>query len=283
MTTLFDRAWNITVGDVEVSRRIGAEQRGLDVEFTVKKTTKREPNTCVLKIWNLAPDTRKRLTDPKAVTVRVEAGYGKQVSQLYLGEVRALAPGEKEGTDIVTELTSGDGEKATQGKRLAVPVGAKASAGDVLRSIARELGLGLGNVNQMATKLATKGLALYPKGTVIHGNAARALDDYCRSAGLEWSIQDGALQILDRGAALDSRPYILKYDSGLLGSPKLDKDGHVTANVLMVPELRPGLRVQIESLAVNGLFRLIQVDYKGSTFGNDWGMTITGERPKAAK
>jgi hypothetical protein len=281
MSELYDRSWNVTVGDVLVSfRERGKQPEGLACSWTATKTLKREPNTCDLKIWNLSPDTRRRLTAPKKTIVRIEAGYGDKLSQVYLGEVRALMPGEIQGPDIVTELSSGDGEKAMMGAHLAIPVGAKVSNGDALKAIAKALGVGLGNVSKVSATLALSGRAVFPRGTVLVGNVARQLDDFCRSAGLEWSIQDGALQVLDSGASLDKFPYILKADSGLVGSPKMGSDGKVTADTLMLPELRPGLRVEFDTLEVKGLYRLIETSCTGETHGNSWGYSITCEKSK---
>lgn len=274
-TLLFDRRWSITVGDVDISE--------LACEFAVKKTLKKEPNTCSLKIWNLSERTRAHFTAPKATTIRIEAGYKGRLSQIYLGDVRAVAPGVIQGSDIVTELTSGDSEKKLAQSRMAIPLGAKTPPGDALKAIAAAIGVKPGNVSQVAAKLASKGSAVFARGTVITGNGARALTDLCRSAGLEWSIQDGAVQVLDLGQGLETFPYVLSPDSGLIGSPALSNDGTITAETLMIPEIRPGMRVQFDSFAVKGLFRLDECEYSGQTHGSNWSIRITCNKPKGKK
>jgi hypothetical protein len=281
-TQLFGRSWNITVGDVEVSS--GPATGALACEFSVRKTLKAEPNVCSLRVYNLSEETRTKLTSPKKIVVRIEAGYGTRVSQIYLGDVRALTPGEITPTgDVITDLESGDGEKACASAHLSVPIGGKGPAGDSLRAIAKALGVGLGNTAQMAAQLSAKGVAVFPRTTVLSGNVARHLTDFCRSAGLEWSIQDGALQILDLAGALNVKPYIIAPDSGLIGSPKMGNDGNVTLQTLMIPELRPGLRVQLDSFSVKGLYRIDQAEYSGQTHGEDWTIKLTCSAPKAKK
>lgn len=267
---LHDRAWNVTIGDVEVN--------DLALEFTVKKNLKPEPNVAEVRIYNLSDATRKRLTMPKKAKVRIEAGYGKELSMLYLGDLRALSPGEVVGADRITELTSADAEKAIQGTRLRVPIGAKMDSGDALRTIIAALGIKDGNAAQVASFVKVKGKTLFARGTVLNGNTARILTDFCHAAGLEWSIQDGAIQLLDLGGYLETHPFVLSPDSGLLGSPRLSSEGFVTAECLMIPGLRPGVRVVIESFAVKGVFRITQAEYSGQTHGNDWKIKITGER-----
>lgn len=275
MPTLFGRRWDVTIGDVDIS--------DLAIVFNVKKTLKREPNTCELKVYNLAPDTRRRLTTPRASMVRVEAGYVDRVSQIYLGEVRALSPGYVEGSSIVTDLSSGDGEKAQQTAKLYAPLGPGVSSGDALRAIADALGVGAGNVPAAAARLTATGRTVFPRATALAGNAARVLDDFCRSAGLEWSIQDGVIQVLDLGAALETRPYVLSADSGLLGAPKLDSEGKVNAETLMIPELRPGMRVQFDSKFVTGLYRIAQIEFTGETYGDAWGSKLVCDKPGATE
>lgn len=264
MTQLFRRAWNVTIGDVVVS--------DLAMAFQVKKTLKKEPNTAEIAIYNLSDENRKKLTESTKYPLRIEAGYIGGISQIYLGEVRSAFT-TIEGPDYVTRMSSGDGEKAHR-VRLSVPIGPKTNASVALRAIAKTLGVGAGNSESMAAALAKRGIVLYPRGTVLSGNAAQNLTDFCRSAGLEWSIQDGALQILDKGAALDSRPIVLAPDSGLIGSPSSDADGKITAKCFMIPGLRPGMRVQMDSLQVKGLFRIVQAEYAGETHGSEWSITL---------
>lgn len=281
MSELYDRSWNITIGDTEVS----SSTRGNDAlacTFSVKKTTKPEPNTCTLTILNLSEQSRRKFTEPKATKIRIEAGYGDRLSQIYLGDVRALAPGERNGANVITELTSGDGEKKISGSRLAIPIGPKTPPGDALRAIAKALGVGAGNVDKAALALTAKGVAVFSRGTVLTGNVARALTDFCRSAGLEWSVQDGALQILDLGKGLETFPYVLKSSSGLINAPKVSNDGKVSADTLMLPDIRPGMRVQFESLTVSGLYRILEVETHGETHGGPWGHKIVCEKPKVA-
>ena len=276
MSQLFRRTWSIAIGDVDVS--------DLACSFHVHKTLKPEPNTCELVVFNLAAATRQRLTTPQRIGVRIEAGYGGQNSQIYLGEVRSLAAGMVDGPDIRTELTSGDTEKAMQTARIAVPIGAGASQLSVLQSLTNALGVGPGNIADAAAKLQKAGRLIFARDTVIVGNVARVITDLCRAGNLEWSIQDGTIQLLDIGAALAVKPYSLSASTGLVGSPKLDKDGKVSASVLMLPGLRPGMPVVFDSKFVKGTFRVIEATYAGDTWGDGddaWGIDIVCDRPGA--
>lgn len=279
MTTLFRRVVNVAVAPktdgaagalAAIEGTMGFEVSNLDCVFKVKKNLKPEPNTCELKLYNLAGPTRRVLEGAKKLTLRLEAGYVGAVCQLFLGEVRS-ARTSREGPDIITEVSTGDSEKEIQESRINMSIGPKVPASVALESIARALKVGLGNVPVAAAKLAAKGVTPFGPGTVISDNAARALTDYCRSADLEWSIQDGVLQILDRAKALDSMAVFLSADTGLIGSPTIDNKGLVTATALIQPDLIPGRKVVLNTIAHKGDgYRIEECEYTGDTAGNDW-------------
>lgn len=268
---LFGRAARVVVNTTEVT--------GLDVAFTVKKSLKPEPNTCDLKIWGLSQATRDLLSSPKKAFVRIDAGYGDNLSQIYKGETRS-AYHTREGAEWITHLESGDGEKEIQKNRLSVPLGPKTPVNVALKAIAEKLGVGFGNVSQVAAKLAATGKAIYPSATTLHGNVAQILTDFCRSADLEWSIQDGNIQILDLGSALTKQPLLLNSDTGLIGSPSIGSDGKVTATLLMIAGVVPGIRLQFDSLQLKGLYRLTNCEYSGDLKGQEWYIKVTCDQPK---
>lgn len=270
---LFGRAYRLVVGELDVS--------SLDIRFEVKKTLKPEPNTCDLRIYNLSEESRKKLETPKGgkLAVRLDAGYEDQTSQIYLGEVRS-AQSSIDDADIVTELTTGDGEKAIHKARLTRPIGPGAKTGDVLLELCKALGVGMGNASQVASKLASKGFAqVHGKtGSVLHGRVADQITDLCRSCNLEWSIQDGNIQILDRGFALQGKSILLSGSSGLIESPTVDTNGVLEATCLMIPDLRPGVLVTVDTLGVKGGYRVTHVTYTGDTRGTEWYAKIHGKR-----
>jgi len=276
MSKLFGRSWEIVVGTPAQGY---LDLSDLAISFEVKKSLRPEPNTCEMVISNLAPATRKAITTPKALDVRILAGYGGQNALVYRGQVRTLAPGEVEGADINTQLSSGDGEKTQQTVRLNVPVGPGMKSGDVLNAIANALGVGIGNLANFVSKLNASGAAIYPRPTAITGYGWNRLLDLCRAANLEVSIQDGALLFLDLGQPLQTMPYVLGSDSGLIGSPKRDNDGRVTIETLMLPQIRCGQSVQIQSRNVTATMRVAEQTIKGDTWGDDWGMTHTLDKP----
>lgn len=287
MSALFRRVVNVALapktdnasaGLAAIESGLGVQLDNLDCTFRVKKNLKPEPNTAEVKIYNLSEATRKILSTPKKLVLRLEAGYPGQVAQLFLGEVRS-AHSFRDNTEIVTEISTGDSEKEMQTSRIALSVGPKVPASVALTAIARSLGVGLGNVPVAAAKLQATGKAFFGSGTAIYGHAADMLTDFCRSADLEWSVQDGVLQILDRGKALEGLAVYLSADTGLIGSPTIDNKGLVTATALIQPDLRPGHKVAFDSLEfkISQGYRIQECEYIGDTAGADWTVRFTAK------
>jgi len=278
MTALFRRVVSITVAPktegaggalATIESSMGFDLSNIDAVFRVKKSLKPEPNTCELKLFNLAQETRRILQAPKKLVLRLEAGYPDALAQIFLGEVRS-AHSHREGPDIITECSCGDSEKELAGARVNLSIGPKVPAHVAMMAIVRELGVGEGNAAVMASKLAAKGVAFYGKGIALYGNAARRMTDFCNSADLEWSVNDGVLQILDRGKALEDKAVLLSPSTGLIGAPTIDHKGIATVTALIQPDLRPGRKIALESAELNGGFRIQDCEYSGDTRGQEW-------------
>jgi hypothetical protein len=277
MTELFDRVADVTIDRMRLT--------GHRVAFRVEKSLKPEPNTCELQVWGLNEDQRAGLEElqPKkeskrGIPVRIEAGYKGGASLIWLGDLRT-AVSVKEGPDWVTALSSGDGEKAYQSARVALSYGPKTPIDTALRAMVRALGVDEGNVSQVAAQLRLRGVGkLLSQGAVISGPAARQLTDWARAADLEWSIQDGAIQFVDRGKALLGKAVRITSDTGMIGSPTVDNDGVLTVTVLMMPDVKPGTLLVVDSRRIKGNYRVEQATWDGDSFGGSWQITLTASR-----
>src|SRR5574338_628666 len=129
------------------------------------------------------------------------------------------------------------------------------------------MGIGLGNLKEASSFLGGAGTG---PATVIHGRAPEAFTQFTRAHGLEWSVQDGALQVLRHGDSVAPRATLLSSDSGLVGSPSVDHKGVLTLRALIQPELLPGRLIAVESIAAKGTYRIEDVTFSGETHGTSW-------------
>lgn len=278
MAILFDRRCTVTIDTIEIT--------GLDVAFKIEKTLKAQPNTCEISVWNLTAEHQSQLEQlrPRAkgqvttgIACKIDAGYKDGTSLVWLGDLRTVDT-VRDGPDWVSHFTSGDGEKAWQNAKLHVPYGPKTSLETALRAMVRALGIGEGNLSKYTAKLKQAGSAIFPMGTVISGPVSRELQAFAASADLEFSIQDGALQLVDRGKALAGQAVLLNGDTGLLDSPTVDNEGVLTAKMLMIPGVRCGGLVTIEAARIKGTYRIEKATWSGDTSSADWEIEINARR-----
>lgn len=266
---LRDRRWALQVADLDVS--------GLDMSFRVEKSTKRTPNTAEIRIWNLSDTSRSIVEtgDPRVVILR--AGYaedGNPPPVIFLGDVRK-ARTEIDAVDVVTIVPGRDGGQAFSDARISKAYPAGAPVARAIRDAVDALGIGPGNLSEFEARLRLRsGGDTFPDGYVAEGPARATLDALIRGTGLRWSIQDGALQVQERGRALATQAVLLTPETGLVGSPSKGEKGIVTARCLIQKGLDPGRRVVVESRLVSGEYEIRRVVYEGETAGQAWYATL---------
>ena len=291
LTALFDRRYDLTVGTLNLP--------GFRCHFRIEKTLKPEPNKGLVEVYNLSSDHRgalsqlapgKRVGKKPArkvvshaalgsIPVRLEAGYKDPGPELiFLGNLRTV-DSERQGADWITTIASGDGERAFRTARINQTFGPRTPPDVALRALVRSLGIGDGNLAQVVHDLKFSGTAtLLARGLVLSGPTSRMMTDFCRSANLEWSVQDGGLQFVDLNTALSQKAVVLSSGTGMIESPTVDGAGVLKVRTLMIPGLKCGALVVCQGLNVQGNYRVEKITYEGDTHGHDWGCEIEAKR-----
>jgi len=267
MTLLFNRRWSLTIGG-DGSTPITQ----LRVAFKIKRTLEKSPNTAVITVTNLSPTNRGKLVS-KGMPVVLSAGYEGNTGVIFSGDSRAINS-THEGADWNTEITCGDGEQVFNFARHNKAFGPGTSAKDVLKSAAEALGINVGNLEKAAT-FAEK-VQVFKHGFAAFGPASTSLDKVAKAMGLEWSIQQGALQFRKPGEPAQTEAVLLTAQTGLVGSPTLKppdaKGGPALLKVksLLNSKLIPGNIVNVQSEQVAGEFIMRTVEHSGDSHGSDW-------------
>lgn len=262
MTEQFLRAYRITVGEIQFDN--------LDIAFKVVKTLTEEPNTVELVIYNLNPDNRSALEQQQKVPVQIEAGYEGTIGVIFLGKVREVWS-EYQPPDWITTLSSGDGEDELQTSRINKSYGPGTPVTVIIKDAAKGINLEIGNIPIVApsAKLIEASNA-FLNGCVLSGPSRREFDRLIKSAGLEWSIQDGAFQLLEAGKALISEAVVLTPDTGLIGIPTVGNDGTVKLRALLNSSIIPGKQLVVSCAGLSGFFRCEKVEFAGESNGGAW-------------
>lgn len=264
---LFDRRVVLQVEGRDIS--------ALRIAFRVERNLRNVPNKAEITVYNLNADTRRLLSRAENARIVLLAGYVDELLQVvFIGSLNRVEHSQT-GADWVSKISSGDGRPRSV--RVSKSFGREASVGDVLGSLGLSLesaGIGQGNLPEVARSLRTRSIGA--SGYSISGSADVALDGLLDQQGLEMSIQDEQIQILERGKARQVRAAVLSKDTGLLGSPEVLEKGRIRARSLIAPGLVPGLLVKIESRDLNGFYRVDSSRAQGDTFAKPWWIDIEG-------
>jgi len=259
---LYDRVAKLVIAPIDGSP--GVELTGLRVTFDIEKTSVSQPNKSNVKIYNLAPQTRKRIRVKKQA-IMLSAGYVDMVHLICSGVIQRV---EHSCTppDVMTELELRDGGLGLDDMEFRKSF----KPGTSRMQIVREILATMPDVNVGA--LVASGLAGVSKGKLsFSGKARRALDKLARAWDLEWSVQDGSVQILDHTGTTKPKPsaLVLSPETGMVGTPTLTEKG-VKVRSLLMPALKPGEYIEVRSSFVSGWYKALSVHHTGDTHGDDW-------------
>jgi hypothetical protein len=260
---LFDRKLVVQVHDMRIT--------DLTMTFDILKSlAPKTPNTAEVRIWNLNPAHRKQLQELEKVYLSVEAGYEEGTSLIFRGDLRDVSSA-REGAHWITTITSDSGRRARK-KRIVKSFAPGASVTDVITAAAKAMGVDIGNaaVKTVLAKIQGTQANKFFNGYALAGTLGDEVDRLARSTGLEWSVQDNELQFLDRGAPLQEEGVKLTAATGLIGSPEPGNKGVIEVRCLLIPDIFPGRRIQIESEHVKGVYRIETAKYHGGTAEKDW-------------
>ncbi len=244
------------------------------IVFRVLKTEDATANELDVDIYNLNKASQAEATRAGAV-ISLAAGYAKSVSSILgIGDI-TRASTDYPAPDVITRIVAGDGLRALRDTRVTLAYRGGVTADRLINSIAEQMGIGVRQTDADMT-------GSYRQGFAFLGTAREALDSVTSRFGLDWSIQNFDLQILERRTTSSRQPVVITPDTGMLGSPEpiddlgtnlLDDKARPGYRVrcLLNPRIEPGIRVVVASRDVpESTFRAITVEHSGDTRGLDW-------------
>jgi len=254
---LYDRKAVIIFGE---KGKAGKRLDGLRVSFEIEKTPEAYVNRAKVAVYNLSRESRADV-EKKDIYLVLSAGYGTQLGDLFKGDI-TRGWTEQSGADFITNFEVGDGQKAYQESNINVTFSEGTSLKDVFTSMAATFGKTIKDLSAIDPGSILNGLTL-------SGLSRAHMDELTKKAGLEWSIQDDAIQIVKAGGATREEAVFLSQNTGLLRIPKKKEKG-IEFDCLLQPKIAPGKRVIIESRTISGIFVAQRVVHKGDNFDKDF-------------
>lgn len=251
------------------------EITGLRFVFTIDKTKTSSQNVLKLKIYNLSTDTSSKIQE-KDSTIILKIGYEDDVGEeiIFSGTI-TRATSVKDFPHTILDIESGDGMDKLREARSNISNASGVSVNQILNQLSNDLGVVVKTITNEIKEIFNNGYSFI-------GPTKTAIDDITKQFGLEWSIQDGELQILKEGASNNDRILFISQDTGMIGSPELVvSDAQVLqavssgkprykVEILMNPKIRPTSKVEIESIPISGNFTINSIKHSGDTHGDTW-------------
>ena len=266
MSYYFDRVVAVSVSpDIYI--------RELKIKFEIKKSILPDQNYSRVDIYNLNTPTRNKITSDVNSVVKVEAGYvntGGLIS-IGIGNISNVIHTVK-SPDIITTIYSKDGFKAVANNYISFSFVNNSKLSSVIETIVAKL------------KLPVK-FANYDKNIRIKngysyiGSIPDALNSLGRQYGFTWSIQNNELLILDGNTSTGNTILSLSSQTGLIESPELIiktknlnelKVNEYRVTALLQPQLQVGELVNINSILLNGVFKINELTHVGDITGDEW-------------
>lgn len=262
MPSLFNRVIEVQI------RTVGPRGGGTSVtipndfaiDFDVTRSLDESANTASVTLYNLIPDTAAILstlpgTDPNFKSyITINAGYRgqdmgePQMFTIFKGQIqRGLVYLDE--TDLICELEATDGDVA-QREVIRKGYGKNVRLERVVADLITALELGRSRVPALIRNATTSydgkpGLAkTFPKGLALQGYAFEELQKIMDGFGLEISIQNNEIQVLEIGKPLSISQTVTQ-DSGLIGTTVLRAGNIVECSTLMLPNIFPGTKISL--------------------------------------
>lgn len=248
MTFLFNRLVELQIGKAGEEGRLFKDLR---IEFEVDKNRESNSNSGRISIYNLNNQSRNLIND-EGQKYQLKVGYaglGQSpiLEILSLGDVLDVET-IRRGPDIVTQFKIGEATKALAEKTLDKSYDEGVSVKTIVNDMADQLEVAKG---------AIKGLKdlVFNSGYSATGKIKDRLDELTGKQDLEWSVQNGELQILPKDDSTDEEAVLLTMDTGLLKAykAKSEKSGATELKdvtrfeALLNPNIKIGRKVKIVS------------------------------------
>lgn len=269
----FDRQYRMSAGPPgSVGFEIGGTSPyALHISFSVQKQELESSNTAKVQVWNLNKQNLATL-EAENCFLLLKAGYGNTLPVILSGTVSHTST-RKDGSDMLTEIEVVDGLMEVRDTWVSMSYAGLVNTKKILDDTAAQMGL-------TVTYSYNATFADIPNGFSFVGQAKNALSKACSVSGLEWSIQNGVLQIKKPGDVMNREVYVIGPETGLIEIPERvqisSSDDAGTPQMgydlvyLLNGAIGVGDYVQVQSKYLTGFFRVYSLEIDGDNLSGAW-------------
>ena len=256
------------------------ELRGLRVTWSSKKSTSSTPATATIKIYNPAPDSIAAMQSSKSV-VELWAGYSGLDPNGHLDPTRVGAlklvwrgnpipfgvKSEYVSPNRILTVEASDGGAVSSSSFVSIAFATQTTPGQIVAEALRQTGIPADTVDYPKTPV-------YPNGFRFQGRAIDLFGQLASLTGNAWYLRDGAL-IFAAGDTAAGEVVLISANTGMIGSPTPKSDGSVEVKCLLDTGARVGGLIEVQSLYVNGVYKVQTASTEGDSWEGPFDTTFT--------
>lgn len=262
---------------------------GLRIRFETKQADRSNPNLMQVWVTNLRDDTTQAAFKTGR-QITLSAGYPGAVGVLFKGQIRQARNLREATTDKVLHIIAADQSIPRNYAVVNKTLSANHTHYDramVAIDALKAMGCSTGYVAKDALT-TTK----FPRGIAMFSMAKDALREICTATKTSWSIQNGAVQIVENDKPKPGQTIVLSGSTGLVGRAVQTIQG-IEGTCLLNMNIVPTCAIKLDSklieqavlsqsytgaasndllpkLATDGNYRVFYVCHRGDTHGNDF-------------
>lgn len=243
--------------------------KNLRISFDVKKTRTREQNKSEIKVYNLSETSRAKIKD-EGTTVELYAGYSyEDVGLIFKGDVREIVH-KREGADIVTMLTAGDGDNALTNSTVNVTVKSGGDLKSYIKILVSKLdGIKVGKI------VGLDGLKGNKTATTFTGTVRDELDRLALKYDFEYTIENHTINIV-RNKSNTGLSEIISASTGMIDTPMAKEKGMVEVKTMLNNNLKCNDLFRLESEFLKRDYRIEELTFSGDTHSLEWSSFLIG-------
>lgn len=275
----FDRLCRVII---ENKARITIEN--CKIKFEIIKSAKPKENAAKIEIYNLAPDTRRMITEEES-NVRILAGYSKNEGLIEIGQGDiSKIKHNKDKTEVVTEIYLAEGLRTTKTKPVSFGYGydTNLKLSTILQEITKQTEKQFKTIDIDENKVITTGYS-------DCGSLDYVMNNLAVNFNFSWSMQNGVIVVKGNKSSSRKEILLLSPETGLILHPesvkkvskKLEKSEITkmskksrSVQCLLQPKLQIHDVIRLQSQDINGLFEVQKITHVGDMRGNDWYSTL---------
>lgn len=275
------------------------EIEDLDIDFEINLNEESTPNTAQVTIWNLSNNT-KRLLKEEAVGIRIFYSEGDdEYSEIYFGVKKNKINIKKKPLRLTK--TSVRRKKSRTPKKLKDPRNFKIIEENADIGVSIELAENHTRyINSFFSKSYSKEVnteaiikdiaktmdasikymgnnfkhATFKNGIVFHEQARAAMTQMCDKIGCHWSLANGIV-VISKIKDNFSNKITFLFDSSNINTPEFEDNNEISFETKLMPEIIPSIWVSLNTRDIEGTFKVIKVEHKGSNYSGENSTKIT--------